>query len=125
MFWHNLSSSVFTTCFNIPLQCKPTVKLIFSWGMSFYHVKLLKSFILKNYRHGMTFYRYGFFLDTIHNKDSLRHCHYYDNGKSCPFEEVGCMFLQKDSAPCKFGIMCKNNLCHYKHDVQNNQTQLR
>ena len=56
----------------------------------------------------------------IHNKDSLRHCHYYDNGKSCPLEEVGCMFLQKDSAPCKFGIMCKNNLCQYKREVQNN-----
>ena len=42
-------------------------------------------------------------------------CHYFNNQKKCPFEEIGCMFLHADSEDCKFQNTCNKNLCQFKH----------
>ena len=33
----------------------------------------------------------------LHNDPSAKKCHYYNNGKICPFEEIGCQFLHEAS----------------------------
>ena len=41
-------------------------------------------------------------------------CHYYNNGKPCPFEAIGCMFHHSKSGTCKTSI-CTNILCQFEH----------
>ena len=53
--------------------------------------------------------------EEIHSMNNISNCHYFNNGKSCPFEEIGCMFHHKESEFCKFGKLCKRKLCQYKH----------
>ena len=50
-----------------------------------------------------------------HGNDSQKYCHYFNNQKSCPFEEIGCMFKHEDSPICFFGPKCENRLCQFKH----------
>ena len=54
----------------------------------------------------------------IHEDKQLRKCHYFNNGLKCPFEEIGCMFLHKDSEICSFGRRCLLKLCQYKHIIE-------
>ena len=49
-----------------------------------------------------------------HNKQT-KMCHYFNNNRSCPYENVGCMFMHEESLPCKFGEKCKIKLCQYRH----------
>ena len=42
----------------------------------------------------------------IHTSVNVRHCHYFNNGKNCPFEDIGCKFLHRDWEVCKFGKSC-------------------
>ena len=42
-------------------------------------------------------------------------CHYFNNGKVCPYEQVGCQFQHKNSVQCKFDQTCKIKLCQFKH----------
>ena len=51
-----------------------------------------------------------------HDLKTLKKCHYFNNGKLCPFEEIGCMFLHVLSPKCIFNRMCKNKMCPYQHD---------
>ena len=51
-----------------------------------------------------------------HELKTMKKCHYFNNGKACPFEEIGCMFLHVLSPKCIFNRMCKNKLCPYQHD---------
>ena len=46
------------------------------------------------------------------------YCHYFNNKKTCPFEEVGCMYKHAKSGNCWFKDLCKNKLCQYAHDVK-------
>jgi len=48
-------------------------------------------------------------------QESKVFCHYFNNRKVCPFEELGCMFLHSDSPECKFNKKCKKKLCQFKH----------
>ena len=64
----------------------------------------------------------GFFLKWRLNKHVKGHstieqkfCHYFNNEKNCPFEEMGCKFKHGKSENCKFGQMCENKLCQYRH----------
>ena len=41
-------------------------------------------------------------------------CHYYNNGKPCPYEAIGCMFHHSKSGTCKQSI-CTNILCQFEH----------
>ena len=42
-------------------------------------------------------------------------CHYYNNQKACPYEDIGCMFRHEVSSLCRFST-CNNILCQYRHD---------
>ena len=51
-----------------------------------------------------------------HSDIKQKSCHYFNNGKLCPFEEYGCKFRHAISSFCNFGKCCKNHLCQYRHD---------
>ena len=53
----------------------------------------------------------------IHGQGNVRKCHYYNNNKTCPFEEIGCKFAHIDSEKCYFQKSCRNKLCQFKHDL--------
>ena len=55
-----------------------------------------------------------------HADEAPKFCHYFNNGKKCPFEHIGCMFLHQDSERCYFGVDCRNKLCQFKHIEQIN-----
>ena len=44
-----------------------------------------------------------------------KYCHYFNNSKHCPFEEVGCMFKHAVSENCRFKKNCKIKLCQFQH----------
>ena len=51
----------------------------------------------------------------IHSNPETKKCHYFNNEKTCPFEEIGCKFLHKDSEMCQSENRCKHKLCPLKH----------
>ena len=51
----------------------------------------------------------------LHARQNNRKCHYFNNSKPCPFEELGCMFEHSYSKNCKFGGKCDRTLCSYRH----------
>ena len=55
-----------------------------------------------------------------HNKmhDSnitVRKCHYFNNDKQCPFDEIGCKFLHEEAVYCKYRSQCKFDKCQFRH----------
>ena len=46
-------------------------------------------------------------------------CHYFNNYKECPYEEIGCMFKHQKSPACFFQEKCRNNLCQFRHELMN------
>ena len=48
--------------------------------------------------------------------ETTKYCHYYNNDKFCPYDELGCKFRHEVSIPCKFRE-CKNILCQFRHNV--------
>ena len=55
-----------------------------------------------------------------HNKCHLsevkmKKCHYFNNQKACPYEDLGCMFLHEVSEKCTFMESCSNSLCSFQH----------
>ena len=55
--------------------------------------------------------------EEMHDSQCARNCHYFNNRKPCPFEELGCMFLHEEARICKHGESCSKNLCSYKHGI--------
>ena len=52
----------------------------------------------------------------MHDSDSeIRKCHFYNNGKQCPFDEMGCKFLHEESSVCKYKDRCKFDKCQFQH----------
>ena len=47
---------------------------------------------------------------------TTKYCHYYNNGKTCPFELIGCKFKHEQSPICKFKV-CYNRLCQFRHNL--------
>ena len=45
----------------------------------------------------------------------LRACHFYNNGKSCPFEKIGCKFLHQEAGICKYKNKCRRPMCQFRH----------
>ena len=41
-------------------------------------------------------------------------CHYFNNQKLCPYEDIGCKFLHEVSSCCRYST-CNNILCQYRH----------
>ena len=50
----------------------------------------------------------------LHNDQSAKKCHYYNNEKICPFKEIGCQFLGEASEMCFLQSRCRMH--PYKHD---------
>ena len=52
----------------------------------------------------------------MHQSSSkIRKCHFFNSGKICPFEQLGCKFKHEYSDKCKFGEKCTFHMCHFKH----------
>ena len=45
----------------------------------------------------------------------IKKCHFFNNNKSCPFEELGCRFLHEESSKCKYSNLCKFDKCQFRH----------
>ena len=54
-----------------------------------------------------------------HTSSNNKKCHYFNNNKVCPFEEIGCMFAHALSETCIFGSACSQKLCSYQHEPLN------
>ena len=52
----------------------------------------------------------------MHESEKYIHCHYFNNDKKCPFEEVGCKFIHKKTNICKYGENCNRHLCQFQHE---------
>ena len=48
-------------------------------------------------------------------KTNLKKCHYFNNKKTCPFEQIGCMFDHTPEGECQNGEVCKIKLCSFEH----------
>lgn len=53
--------------------------------------------------------------EEAHNRKDVKFCHYYNNDKHCPYEDIGCMFKHATSEMCRFGSRCQNILCQFRH----------
>ena len=53
-----------------------------------------------------------------HDKTDLKFCHYFNNKKVCPYDDIGCMFKHAKSKKCKFEQSCKNMLCQFQHSSE-------
>ena len=58
----------------------------------------------------------------VHMKENVRHCHYYNNDRHFPFEELGSEFLHDDAKICQFGQKCDRSLCPLKHTSRDTKT---
>ena len=60
----------------------------------------------------------------IHSSPDVQACHFFNNNKTCPYEDLGCMFAHMVSGMCKFGKFCNNRLCSFQHkhehDIEKN-----
>ena len=52
----------------------------------------------------------------IHKEGKIKKCHYFNNQKNCPFEELGCMFEHSFSGICKYKDKCTKILCPFQHN---------
>ena len=51
----------------------------------------------------------------IHEQKFVQYCHYFNNGKMCPFDELGCKYLHALAKTCKLGQNCNKRLCPNRH----------
>ena len=51
-----------------------------------------------------------------HQDTKQRTCHYFNNNVECPYAKVGCKFLHKEAAQCKYNKLCSRLKCQYKHE---------
>ena len=50
-----------------------------------------------------------------HDDKNQKCCHYYNNGKPCPYEFVGCKFKHEVSKNCINQGRCYRKLCQFRH----------
>ena len=60
-------------------------------------------------------WRLNVHLKSHTNEKKPRNCHYFNSGKNCPFERLGCKFHHIVSSDCKFGDKCTYKMCQFKH----------
>ena len=58
-----------------------------------------------------------------HRDPRQKKCHYFNNRKTCPFDELGCMFAHETSEMCKFDNICCNKLCPFQHTINQQENQ--
>ena len=51
----------------------------------------------------------------IHKGQNIKRCHYFNNQKTCPYEEIGCMFEHSFSGNCRYGSKCNKTMCSFQH----------
>ena len=51
----------------------------------------------------------------MHNDSTTKRCHYFNNSKPCPYQEVGCMFLHQLSEVCFWENNYRNRLFPFPH----------
>ena len=44
-------------------------------------------------------------------------CHFYNNGKDCPYYEIGCKFKHQEAKKCKYDNNCPFTLCQFQHSI--------
>ena len=54
----------------------------------------------------------------IHTQKFVQYCHYYNNDKFCPYEELDCKFLHQVDNDCKFGKKCNKEMCPKRHSEE-------
>ena len=59
----------------------------------------------------------------IHSNKNCQPFHYFNNGKMCPFEELGCKFLHIGSKFCRFGQECDNKMCPFRHSKESEPSE--
>ena len=61
----------------------------------------------------------------IHSEkaSNLKFCHYYNNNKTCPYSDLGCMFRHEDSPICLNKSKCTFKLCQFKHSQSEKKKQ--
>ena len=59
----------------------------------------------------------------MHSDDKTRKCHFFNNNKPCPYEEVGCKFLHETSEACYYKDKCNNPLCQFQHSDGKEQSE--
>ena len=51
-----------------------------------------------------------------HQQDNVKFCHFFNNNKTCPFNEIsGCMFKHQNAPTCKFPQRCRFQKCQFSH----------
>ena len=60
-------------------------------------------------------WRFKLHLKAHTKKNKTRNCHYFNSGKTCPFQKLGCKFQHSESSLCKFGDKCTFFMCQFKH----------
>ena len=56
-----------------------------------------------------------------HQSKQNRNCHFFNSGKFCPFEKLGCKFTHKYSPFCRDGNRCSTKKCQYRHSETSQQ----
>ena len=49
------------------------------------------------------------------HSERTKFCHYFNNDATCPYEDIGCIFLHKASGKCQ-NISCQIKFCPFKHN---------
>ena len=57
----------------------------------------------------------------MHSLSYTSSCHYYNNKKFCPFEQLGCKFSHRLSGLCNYDEKCHKKLCPIQ---QTNQSKI-
>ena len=50
-------------------------------------------------------------------------CHFYNNDKICPYEEIGCKFKHEVSNKCRYDKNCHIKLSQFKHTKGTNSCE--
>ena len=59
----------------------------------------------------------------ISHENVKLYSHFFNNDKTCPFDEIGCMFAHETSEVCRFDKICKNKLCPFQHTITEQEKQ--
>ena len=52
----------------------------------------------------------------MHDDANVKCCHFYNNGKVCPYKKIGCQFKHEKAGTCPFIQDCRNKMCQYEHE---------
>ena len=56
-----------------------------------------------------------------HTRDhrvDIKFCHYFNNDKPCPYDEVGCKFKHETAPECRCNLKCTFKLCQFTHTTK-------